>query len=180
MRVRTHDGQPLPKGVYFKHGAYYRVVGNQWLRLGTDPSCAGWPAFNLPSRLNLEQKAILAHAYQALTRARQNAKGRSGGIEFTLTRAHVHRMLNEAGWRCAVTGADFALEVVNGARPFAPSIDRRNSAEGYIPDNCRIVCIAANYAMNVWGEAVLWRLFDRRASKRVLDSLSGLDETLSK
>lgn len=52
--------------------------------------------------------------------------------------------------------------VSKGRRPLAPSIDRIDSSLGYTRQNCRIVCAAVNYAMNVWGEDVLWRLFKRR------------------
>jgi len=83
-------------------------------------------------------------------------------------------MLNEAGWRCAVSGQPFTLEPLNGKRPYAPSIDRINSAIGYVPGNTRIVCVAVNYAMNVWGESVIWRLFDRKP-ERLLDVVETVD-----
>lgn len=161
---KTGDG--LPSGVYFKHGAYYQVVCNRWHRLGTSVDSIGSPLTRLQQRLSPTDREILAWAYKGLTRARQNARGRRG-IEFSITRENVHRMLNEAGWRCAVTGHAFSLEDVNRTKPFAPSIDRRDSRIGYIPENCRMVCVATNFAMNVWGEEVLWRLFSRRG---VLDA----------
>lgn len=43
-------------------------------------------------------------------------------------------------------------------RPFMPSIDRTNSAKGYTAGNCRLVCVAANFAMNEWGQGVLHKL----------------------
>jgi len=178
MADRLHDGKPLPSGVYFKHGAFYRVVKNQWIRLGKDPACIKWPPYNLP-RLGERKRELLLYAYKVLTRARNNAKGRRQ-IEFSLTRDDLHRLLNEAGWRCAVTGADFSMEVVNGARPFAPSIDRRDNSLGYLADNCRVVCVAANFAMNVWGEAVLWRLFSKRNGLRVLDDPTSLETSAGK
>jgi hypothetical protein len=179
MRPRKYD-TGLPKGVYLKHGAYYRVIKNQWIRLGTHPACVHWPPHSLPIHLSGYKEEILAYAYRVLTRARQNAKGRGGGIAFNLTKECVHRMLNESGWRCAVTGADFSMELVNGTRPFAPSIDRRDCSEGYTPGNCRMVCVAANFAMNVWGEAVLWRLFDKRKQAGLLDAARRLDGLPSK
>lgn len=41
------------------------------------------------------------------------------------------------------------------AMPYAPSIDRKDSTKGYTRENCRIVCAAANFAMNTWGDEVL-------------------------
>lgn len=161
VRPRKTDTH-LPVGVYFRHGAYYRVVGGKWIRLGTELPEATVAAVAIHSALLGQKAELLAAARLVLTRARQNAKARRGGIEFSLSREDVHRMLNEAGWRCAVTGALFSLEVINGRRPLAPSIDRIDSSLGYTRQNCRIVCAAVNYAMNVWGEDVLWRLFKKR------------------
>lgn len=42
--------------------------------------------------------------------------------------------------------------------PYSPSIDRIDSRIGYTKSNCRIVCVAANYAMNEWGDSVLREL----------------------
>lgn len=149
VRPRKSDHH-LPPGVYFKHGAYYKVVRGIWHRIG--PSLDAIDLATLPIRLPAERKTILAYSYKVLTKARQNARGRR---EFSITRDDVHRMLNEAGWHCAVTGIEFSLVVIKGKRPYAPSIDRIECGAGYIPGNCRIVCVAANYAMNVWGAEVL-------------------------
>jgi hypothetical protein len=43
-------------------------------------------------------------------------------------------------------------------RPFAPSLDRINSAKGYVYSNCRLVCVAVNIAMNEWGLEPLLRV----------------------
>ena len=42
--------------------------------------------------------------------------------------------------------------------PFAPSLDRVVPARGYVAENVRFVCTAANFAMNQWGVDVLRRL----------------------
>ncbi len=42
--------------------------------------------------------------------------------------------------------------------PWAPSVDRIDSSKGYVPGNVRLVCVAANLAMNEWGEDVLARV----------------------
>lgn len=155
-RPRKHNLH-LPEGVYFRHGAYYRVVRNKWHRIGTTTDGLALDPTRLPARLTLSNRQILEYAYKVLARARQNAKQRKV-VGFSIVRDDVHRMLNEAGWSCAVTGMPFALEVVSGRKPYAPSIDRIDCAKGYTPDNCRVVCLAVNYAMNVWGEAVFRRM----------------------
>lgn len=43
-------------------------------------------------------------------------------------------------------------------RPFAPSLDRLDGTRGYQRDNVRLVCTIANFAMNRWGETVLFQL----------------------
>jgi hypothetical protein len=42
--------------------------------------------------------------------------------------------------------------------PFSPSIDRIDTVGGYTTDNVRLVCVAANFALNQWGDDVLRRL----------------------
>jgi hypothetical protein len=43
-------------------------------------------------------------------------------------------------------------------RPFSPSIDQVIPNEGYTLQNTRITCVAANFAMNQWGLAILRRV----------------------
>ena len=57
--------------------------------------------------------------------------------------------------RCAVSGLEFSDSVVGTGRakkPFAPSLDRIDRFRGYRPDNVRLVCVVANFAMNAWGQ----------------------------
>ena len=151
---RKPENAALPKGVYFKHGAYYRVTEGRWYRLGeTLESIAG------TEDLPMSQAQILRYLERAYRRARNNALGRRG-IPFTLTAGDVSAMIEAGDWKCAVTHLQFSLEVVAGQRPYAPSIDRRDSSLGYDAQNCRVVCVAANYAMNVWGDAVLHKMLD--------------------
>lgn len=168
----------MPVGVYFKHGAYYKVIRNVWHRLGPTLEEAHANLGRLPVRLSVYKTEILAFTRVALGKTKQNAKGRRG-IHFELTQDDLHRMLNECGWQCSVSGQPFTLEVISGKRPYAPSIDRIDSSKGYTADNCRIVCVAVNYAMNVWGEAILWNIFAKKRSV-ALDSLSRLIQTAPK
>jgi hypothetical protein len=53
--------------------------------------------------------------------------------------------------RCAVSGFEFSEAHVGGGRarrPYAPSLDRIDPRRGYEPDNVRLVCGVANFAMN--------------------------------
>lgn len=61
---------------------------------------------------------------------------------------------------CELTGIAFSLDKAPGhvRRPWAPSVDRVDNSRGYVFDNCRLVCVAVNIAMNEWGEDALWRI----------------------
>lgn len=143
------------KGIYFKHGAYYRVVQNVWYRIGT--SLDNFDFSRCPDDMGEHRNRIIEYSYKVLTTARQNAKKRRA-LSFELDRDDMRRMLSQSNWCCAVTGMQFSLDVVAGRKPYAPSIDRMDCAQGYIPSNCRVVCLAVNYAMNVWGEDVFKRM----------------------
>src|SRR4051812_30819900 len=56
--------------------------------------------------------------------------------------------------RLGVSGVDFSFVKVGSGkvqRPFAPSLDRIDSAKPYTRDNVRIVIQVANFAINAWG-----------------------------
>jgi hypothetical protein len=86
------------------------------------------------------------------------AKGR--GIPFELGERFVYDLMEQTGFRCAVSGIAFSRTKPDGANidPWAPSIDRIDNRQGYLHDNVRIVAIAANLAMNRWGYDMLLRL----------------------
>lgn len=91
-------------------------------------------------------------------------------IRFELAPEHVKHLFEESGGMCQLTGIPFDFEAVSWARwrPWAPSIDRMIPSEGYIPENCRLVCVATNLALNQWGLSV----FDRLARGYVQHSRS--------
>lgn len=164
----------LPRGIFFRHGAYYRVVGGKWYRIGR--TFDGGRADALLPAVQADRAALVAFTKLLISRARSNASGRRS-IPFGLTQDDAEPLLIQSGWRCAVSRSVFRLTTVNGKRPFAPSIDRIDSAGGYTRNNCRVVCVAVNYAMNVWGAEVLYEIFGfRRAPRRVLDSSGHLDK----
>ncbi len=90
--------------------------------------------------------------------ARKNAAKRQ--IQFDLTVEDFWNLAARTKGCCQVTGLQFEYAFSEGSlrRPFAPSLDRIKSHKGYSKRNCRFVCIAANLAMNEWGESVLLKL----------------------
>lgn len=90
--------------------------------------------------------------------ARKNAGVRN--IPFTLTRNEFDALLVRAEGCCMISGIPFEF-IYNGTasrRPYAPSLDRIDSAKGYTVANVRLVCVAVNLAMNQWGLDVLIRV----------------------
>ena len=75
------------------------------------------------------------------------------GLSFSLTEDRVLSVLAEQRYACIISG--IYLTPYTGTRqkrnPFAPSIDRIDTEDGYTPDNTRLVCSLVNIAMNTWG-----------------------------
>lgn len=98
-------------------------------------------------------------------RVRARAKGRA----FALTGTQLVRMIEDQGYRCAVSGIELEL---NGddpgtwRRPYSPSLDRIDARGGYTIGNVRIVCAAINVALSDWGEAVFLRVAEAAISVR--------------
>lgn len=91
---------------------------------------------------------------------RQEASAKNRGITFKLKPEDVYSSMRATGYRCAVSGIPLAKRLILGGErdPWAPSIDRIENRHGYTVENIRVVCLAANYAMNAWGYDVLLRL----------------------
>lgn len=79
------------------------------------------------------------------------------GIKWDLTKIEIASLITRADGRCEVTGVEFSNHKIGSSnrRPYTPSIDRIDSSKGYTLNNCRLVCVATNLAMNEWGEEVL-------------------------
>lgn len=92
--------------------------------------------------------------------ARQRQAAKDRGIPFDLIPSEVYAMMLATNFRCAISGIDLAKKVGPNATPdpWAASLDRIESRHGYTRDNVRVVCLAANVAMNRWGFDVLLRL----------------------
>lgn len=54
---------------------------------------------------------------------------------------------------CELTGIAFELE-----GPWAPSIDRKSSNEGYTLENCRLVVWVYNMAKSTWNDETVLRM----------------------
>lgn len=104
----------------------------------------------------LFSKAHINDFIRAIKEARKRAN--KSGIEYNITESEIKLIIDRANGCCEVTGIFFQLlrDRKPGERdPFMPSLDRIDSEKGYTFDNVRLVCIAANLAMNTWGDWVL-------------------------
>ncbi len=86
----------------------------------------------------------------ALMRAKKQS------IPFDLCLPDLEQIFIAQRGRCAVTGLPFELgdptKKTTFRRPLRMSLDRIAGQKGYVRGNVRLVCVAANYAMNEWGE----------------------------
>jgi len=89
---------------------------------------------------------------------RSNARTR--GIDVYIDYNWILSQFESGDRRCAISGIpfDFGYNSKYRRRPFAPSVDRIDSSLPYTPENCRLVCCVANYAMNSWDDEVLIKL----------------------
>lgn len=90
---------------------------------------------------------------------RKNAQKR--GIPFDLTTEQFDSIVRRSEGACALTGVVFQRVRNIGPyerQPFFPSIDRIDSRGGYTANNVRLLCTAANLAINSWGDWVLFEL----------------------
>jgi hypothetical protein len=88
-----------------------------------------------------------------------NRKNGADGPRFT--EHHLLELWRRCGGRCAVTRLPFSEEKIGlgkAKRAFAPSIDKIDPAGFYTVENCRLVMVAINFAINAWGLEVYLRL----------------------
>jgi hypothetical protein len=91
---------------------------------------------------------------------RQRAHARKRGLPFEIDADYVLRLMAASRFRCPVSGVPFtwSRDQILSRGPWSPSVDRIDNHHGYIRGNIRVVCLAANIAMNAWGYDVLLRL----------------------
>lgn len=132
----------LPKGVYFKHGAYYLVFKNKWHRLGSfiDKN-------EIDKIRGSNNYSVLAeYLSNKIPSIRAGAKKR--GLTFDISAQDLVNMGNKQQWRCAMTNIPMDVKKTEGMRilPYAPSVDRIDNNDGYTKINIRIVCASINLA----------------------------------
>ncbi len=159
------EPRTLPKHMHYKHGAYYYVKNRRWIRVGTTIGEASLRISDIQNgRAEIAPPGTngsdwLVKGFRVIL---SNSRGRAkkAGIEHTLTVADLQDLAKEARHCCAVTGILFSNERIGhaGTRPFFPSVDRKDSRAGYTKENCRLVCVVVNYAMNSWGQEILTKI----------------------
>jgi hypothetical protein len=95
------------------------------------------------------------------------------GYKMSVTLDHILTRIYDQKNKCLLTEIPFEYEPKENhfRRPYAPSLDRIDSSKGYTKRNTRVVCYAANAAMNEWGENTLRRV----ASGYVMKNMSNMD-----
>lgn len=104
-------------------------------------------------------QAVPDWCYTLLAECKKRASRKN--VEYALDKDFMIHLLRRSGWKCEVSGIPFEFGIKENKGynlPYHPSLDRIDSSKGYTPDNIRIVCLAANIAMNAWGDQVLLRL----------------------
>lgn len=170
MRPRKLDSQ-LPKRVYFRHGAYYHVREGKWTRLGKNLDNAASVLADLELSSVAREKGLIDY----LRKKAQSIVSRSGSLKRARDKTcdidadFIVALAQKSNWRCCITNVELSLVTMRGRMPYAPSIDRIDPGLGYSRGNVRIVCVAANLAMNVWGDGPLREMMRASRSLKVLD-----------
>ncbi len=91
--------------------------------------------------------------------ARANRKNGPTGPLFT--KADLEALWEDCDGKCTVTRLEFSFALVGDSlvkRAYAPSLDRIKAGAPYTRENCRLVMVAVNFAMNSWGLDVYLKL----------------------
>lgn len=94
-------------------------------------------------------------------KAYYSAASRSRKFGYSImSREAFESIVSRAAGRCEVSGIVFSTQRLEGQRKamWAPSIDRIDNTKGYEAENCRLVCVAVNLALNEFGADVLLRI----------------------
>lgn len=110
-----------------------------------------WPAL-------VDQMADDKSSWLHRTATQLRSRSRLKGWACALNVIDIKALLLRSGGRCEVTGLKFHTVEKARRHPLAPSIDRIDSSLGYVRGNCRVVCYAANVAMNHWGEEMFGQI----------------------
>ena len=94
------------------------------------------------------------------------------GFEFAITLEWMEAKISEQNDRCAKTGIafDYSKDTRYVRHPFSVSLDRSDNAQGYTPENTRVVCVMYNYCKNVARDEDVdffaWQLFQHKFGVR--------------
>lgn len=131
---------------------------------------ADWNPIPLPSIRSVAQvkeaKKLDAAVFRAFMGAVYQARKRT---ERPISTEDAMHLWTRCAGKCEVSGIPFSLGRADqryARRPWAPSIDQIEAGKGYGLNNARVVCISVNYAMNQWGEDVLYRIATAVAGRR--------------
>ncbi|MBA1446257.1 MAG: hypothetical protein M3H12_15285 [Chromatiales bacterium] len=117
-------------------------------------------------------------AHQALRSSKRRNKQRGHG-QSQLTPHLLKNLLLRSRGYCELTGIPFNYGECAKGSPYRHSIDRINSDTGYSINNCRIICLAANYAINKWGDDVLRKIARALLLKDLQDEFCGETNTIT-
>jgi hypothetical protein len=96
------------------------------------------------------------------------AKRKGGGVDL----ATLEIVALRCGGFCEVSGMPLYLGS-DKRHPYQPSLDRRDSAQGYTAENVRIVALSVNLCMSHWGEQVFLQIAAATLSK-TLQKMAGM------
>lgn len=169
--------QAKTRNLYQRDGVWYYLGYHDGKRIRRSTKCStldeamSWVDQHIPRKrkamvtLDLSDAQPFVFTTKFISDMYYRMKSRFPG-QPVMTRQDLVDLIQSCGEACQVTGIKFTDYTVSGDRmrkPFIPSIDRIDSKKPYTVANCRIVCLAANLAMNEWGQAV----FDLLASARI-------------
>lgn len=161
--------QKTSKGYwYFRHSSGFRAP----LPVGDTTSPEFLSAYNIALEtaqgraMDLVEDKLRRPIEAAIRRARSRAK--AFDRDFSLTRQQVFTLFVRQGFRCALTGMKFSFEKLPRSRvqPWAPSLDRLDSDQGYIIENVRLVTTMANLAKNRFGDDEFYRMCSEATTYR--------------
>lgn len=171
MKVVSLD---LPRYVYRRGRArrpYFCYRGGPNIRMWEEPGTSEfWQEYDFLRRKSCPDNLIHfltpdgRDHFTAMERSARN-RAKRNGREHALPVGWMRERFEEQHGRCAVT----ALPFEKGNRkhaPYAPSIDRKDSAKGYTPENCQLVCYMVNCARNQFSDYEFLRMC--RAVVRVM------------
>lgn len=163
-RVRLPDPYIDPNGFIAEHHSLLRESGPD--ASFRPPLRRKEAAVPLTAHIGVSPRSFEGIVWQARSRARRK------GVPFELNVSWAHRTFHEQAGRCAVSGIDMEMPSKGMKQsPYQVSIDRVRSSLGYTEDNCRLVILAVNLAMNIWGEAAFKKLAHRIAAESLLKAI---------